>query len=81
MERGVVLERKQAARQILIVLVTYRAEARRGDPEIMRSLRQRSEEILTDLEPVIGDDADLRAMLDDARAEVAAPAVDGLRSG
>lgn len=68
------MERDQAARQILIVIVTLRAESRRGDPEIMRALRHRSDEILDELEPVIGDDSELRGMLDDARVELAASA-------
>ncbi len=64
------MDRRQIELQIRTVLITYRGERRRQDSEVMRTFRQRAEELLADLEGAVEAAPDLRARLDEVRREV-----------
>lgn len=64
------MDRRQIELQIRIILVTYRGERHRADSEVMRTLRQRAEELLADLEGAVEAYPDLRARLAEARREI-----------
>ena len=64
------MDRRRIALQIRAILIPYRVERQRRDSATMEQFRLRAREMMDALEDSVGDDAELRKALDDARREI-----------
>ena len=64
------MDRRQIALQIRAILIPYRVERQRRDSATMERFRLRAREMMDALEDSVGDDAELRNALADARKEI-----------